>query len=177
MKQRMAMLVLAALVICMLGTPGCRRRSKSGGPGSGDNIGGLLPGGGEAGDASLAYRPEGGLELLPDVQFDKINFDYDSAQVKESERSKVESVADYLKRNAGSGVIIEGHCDERGSAEYNMALGERRALAVRAYLIGLGADGEAIQTKSYGEERPESMGHDEAAWALNRRAAFVFFKR
>jgi peptidoglycan-associated lipoprotein len=104
-------------------------------------------------------------------------FDYDSAQIRESERTKIEAVADYLKKNAGVGVIIEGNCDERGSAEYNLALGERRALAARAYLIGLGIDGANLQTKSYVEEKPVNPGHDESAWSVNRRDEFVFFKR
>jgi peptidoglycan-associated lipoprotein len=72
-------------------------------------------------------------------------------------------------------VVIEGHCDERGSREYNLALGERRALAVRAYLVGLGIDATRLQTKSYGEEQPVAMGHDESSWSRNRRAEFVLF--
>ena len=86
-------------------------------------------------------------------------------------------MADYLKKNAGVGVIVEGNCDERGSAEYNLALGERRSLAARAYLIGLGVDGAMVQTKSYGEEKPVNPGHDDAAWQVNRRDEFVFFKK
>ena len=99
----------------------------------------------------------------------------DSAQVNESERSKVDAVAEGLKSGVG-GVIIEGNCDERGSTEYNLALGERRAMAVRAYLIGLGVDGARIQTKSYGEERPVCPEHDESCWSRNRRAEFVLFQ-
>jgi len=72
-------------------------------------------------------------------------------------------------------VIVEGHADERGSREYNLALGERRALAVRDYLISLGVNSAAIQTKSYGEEMPENMGHDETAWRANRRAVFAIY--
>ncbi|NCC31563.1 MAG: peptidoglycan-associated lipoprotein, partial [Chloroflexia bacterium] len=74
-----------------------------------------------------------------------------------------------LKRNPATRMIVDGHCDERGSNEYNLALGERRALAVRAYLIGLGLDGSRIQTRSFGEERPAAFGSDESAWRLNRR--------
>jgi peptidoglycan-associated lipoprotein len=71
---------------------------------------------------------------------------------------------------------VEGNCDERGSNEYNLALGERRALAVRAYLVNLGIDAGRIQTKSLGEERPVALGHDESSWQQNRRAEFQLFK-
>jgi peptidoglycan-associated lipoprotein len=149
---------------------GCGPRK--GGRRAGDNIGGSTELGGEG----LALRP-GELQILTSVKYEPVFFDYDSAQIRESERTKLEAVADYLKKNAGVGVIIEGNCDERGSADYNLALGERRALAARAYLAGLGIDGANIQTKSYGEEKPVNAGHDESAWRLNRRDDFVFFKR
>ncbi len=109
-------------------------------------------------------------------QFDTVLFAYDSAQVDDSERAKVEAVAEFLKGNASGMVTLEGHCDERGSNEYNMSLGERRALAVRAYLMSLGIDGARIQTKSLGEEQPKDQGHDEKAWSVNRRVEFVIVK-
>lgn len=159
------------VMVCALFATGCRDRK--GGRRAGDNIGGVA----EGSDQALATRAEGDLNILTSVKFDSIMFDYDSAQIRDSERAKANAVADYLKSNPGVGVIVEGNCDERGSTEYNLALGERRALAARAYLIGLGADGAMIQTRSYGEERPVNPGHDESAWKLNRRADFVFFKR
>ena len=76
----------------------------------------------------------------------------------------------------GGVVTVSGHCDERGSREYNMALGENRALAVRAHLIRLGTDAARIQTRSYGEERPLDPGHSEAAWRRNRRGEFLLFR-
>ena len=106
-------------------------------------------------------------------QFASVYFAYDSSQVESAERSKCETAASFLKQNTTANMIVEGHCDERGSAEYNLALGERRALAVRAYLIGLGVDGARVQTKSYGEENPVAMGHDDSSWKLNRRGEFV----
>lgn len=159
------------LLVCALCMTGCRARK--GGRRAGDNIGGAV---GTTDEYGLALRPEGQLNILTSVKYDAALFTYDSAQIQESERPKIEAVADYLKKNADVGVIIEGHCDERGSAEYNLALGERRALATRAYLIGLGIDGANIQTKSYGKEQPVDPGHDESAWRLNRRSEFVFFK-
>lgn len=109
-------------------------------------------------------------------QFDTVIFAFDSAQVEDAERAKVEAVAGYLKANAAAMVTLEGHCDERGSNEYNMSLGERRSLAVRDYLMNLGIDGARIQTKSFGEEQPKDKGHDENAWRVNRRVEFVVTK-
>ena len=81
--------------------------------------------------------------------------------------------AEVLKRYATWVVTIEGHCDERGTAEYNLALGERRAVAARSYLVSLGIGADRLKTVSYGKEFPFDPGHDEAAWAKNRRAHFV----
>jgi peptidoglycan-associated lipoprotein len=78
-----------------------------------------------------------------------------------------------LKQNGNARVQIEGHCDERGTTEYNLALGERRANAVREFLMKMGIPKSRIDTISYGKERPSDMGHDDAAWAKNRRAVFV----
>ncbi|MEI6891977.1 MAG: OmpA family protein [Pontiella sp.] len=102
-------------------------------------------------------------------------FAYDSSQVNPEEASKCEEVADLLRKGTYEGVIAEGHGDERGSREYNLALGERRSLAVRDYLISLGVDPTIVQTKSMGEEMPADMGHDEAAWRKNRRVEFVLY--
>ena len=107
--------------------------------------------------------------------FPAVLFAYDSSQVNPEEAGKCDDVAAHLKRNSGGGVIVEGHGDERGSREYNLALGERRALAVRDYLISVGVDPSAIQTKSYGEEQPDNMGHDEGAWRSNRRVVFAIY--
>lgn len=106
---------------------------------------------------------------------DPVFFAYDSSQVNPEEASKCEEVAKLLKKGKYEGVIVEGHGDERGSREYNLALGERRSLAVRDYLISLGADSSVIQTKSFGEEMPADMGHDEGAWRKNRRVEFALY--
>ena len=81
--------------------------------------------------------------------------------------------AEWLRENADTSIIIEGHCDERGTNAYNIALGERRAESAKAYLTDLGIDGLRLTTISYGEERPVDPGHNEEAWAKNRRAHFV----
>jgi peptidoglycan-associated lipoprotein len=102
-----------------------------------------------------------------------VYFDFDSSTIKPSENSKIEKVADYLKGNASHAVKIEGHCDERGTEEYNRSLGERRALAVREHLVSAGIAPDRIETISYGEDRPVEPGHNEAAWKKNRRGVFV----
>jgi peptidoglycan-associated lipoprotein len=99
-----------------------------------------------------------------------INFEYDSADLGADAREILKANAEYLKKNPGLDVLVEGHCDERGSLEYNMALGQRRATAVRKYYIKLGVSAARISTISYGEERPVDSGHTEEAWAKNRRA-------
>lgn len=102
-----------------------------------------------------------------------VYFDFDKSAIKGSEMSKIESVADYLKKNPKDYVLIEGHCDERGTEEYNRALGERRALSAREKLAAQGVGAERIRTLSYGEDKPAGPGHDEAAWSKNRRCEFV----
>lgn len=106
--------------------------------------------------------------------FQPIYFSYDSSAISPDQAIICEGVAQHLKQ--GGGVIVEGHGDERGSREYNIALGERRALAVRQYLIQLGVDASQIQTLSYGEENP-AVGdqHDESAWSKNRRVEFAIY--
>jgi peptidoglycan-associated lipoprotein len=102
-----------------------------------------------------------------------VYFDFDSSVVKTSEKHKVAAVADYLKANKGKAVRVEGNCDERGTEEYNRALGERRALAVREELISLGIGATEVDTTSYGKDRPLEPGHNEAAWKKNRRDDFI----
>ncbi len=103
-----------------------------------------------------------------------IYFDYDSSNVREDFQSVVEAHATYLAAHPETMITLEGHADERGSREYNLALGERRALALRRQLVLLGATAGQIRTVSYGEERPVAEGHDEQSYALNRRAEIVY---
>jgi len=100
-------------------------------------------------------------------------FAFDSQEIDDAMRATLDANADVLRRYPNWVVTIEGHCDERGTAEYNLALGERRALAARAYLVQVGVSGDRLRTVSYGKEFPFDPGHDEAAWAKNRRAHFV----
>ena len=129
-----------------------------------------LTGGHESNPASLH---QGWLEDAQTLKTDTVFFDFDSSVLKSSEKPKVSAVADYLKANAGKAVRVEGNCDERGNEEYNRALGERRALAVREELIRLGIDPTRVDTISYGKDKPAVQGHDESAWRQNRRDDFI----
>jgi len=105
--------------------------------------------------------------------FDPVFFDFDSYALREDGRAALDKDAKLLRDNPDIQITIEGHCDERGTVEYNQALGERRAQAARDYLVAAGLAESRIQTVSYGKERPFDMGHDEAAWQKNRRAHFA----
>ena len=100
-------------------------------------------------------------------------FDYDSYALRDDSRAALDLNAKLLRENTSLQITIEGHCDERGTVEYNQALGEKRAQAARDYLTGAGIDASRIQIVSYGKERPFESGHDEASWGKNRRAHFV----
>ncbi|MCS7090017.1 MAG: peptidoglycan-associated lipoprotein Pal [Verrucomicrobiota bacterium] len=121
--------------------------------------------------------PRGNYEGWPQdreaLKAQTVYFDFDSAVIKSSERPKIDVVAAHLQSNPFHALIVEGHCDERGTEEYNRALGERRALAVREVLLASGIEPERIVTISYGEDRPVDPGHNEEAWRKNRRAEFV----
>jgi len=107
------------------------------------------------------------------ADFQPAFFDYDAYALRDDARAALDQDARLLRENANLQITIEGHCDERGTVEYNQALGEKRAQAARDYLTGAGTDASRIQIVSYGKERPFEPGHDEAAWSKNRRAHFV----
>lgn len=105
-------------------------------------------------------------------RLDTIYFGYDSYDLSSTSLATLQSNAEFLKTYTEHDVVVEGHCDERGTIEYNLALGEKRASAVREYLVGLGVDRNRVRIITFGEERPQDGGHDESAWSKNRRAAF-----
>ncbi len=102
-----------------------------------------------------------------------IYFSYDSAGLTMEAQGILRTKADWLRKNQGVSIAIEGHCDERGTTEYNLALGDRRAEGVKAFLGDLGVESARMTTISYGEERPQDPGHSESAWSRNRRAHFI----
>jgi peptidoglycan-associated lipoprotein len=109
----------------------------------------------------------------PEASVRDINFDFDSSTIRPDAREILKVNADFLLKNKAATIVIEGHCDEKGTAEYNMALGQRRAQETKKYLVNLGIKESIIRTISYGEERPLDPGNTEEAWAKNRRAHFL----
>ncbi len=107
---------------------------------------------------------------------ENVYFDFDQFTLSADARKVLGDNAKYLQANSGVQVVIEGHCDERGSDEYNLALGESRALAAKEYLVSLGISAKRLSVISYGEEKPAAKGTTEAAWAKNRRAEFKAVK-
>jgi len=101
-------------------------------------------------------------------------FDYDRAVINPDDLASLEMHATILRNNRDRSIVLEGHCDERGTREYNLALGERRSDAVRSFLTSAGVSARQIETVSYGEERPEDPGHNESAWSRNRRAVMIY---
>jgi peptidoglycan-associated lipoprotein len=156
---------LLGLMVCALafGTLGCKKKPKAGEgvPGEGIEIE-------QAYDVEIA---ETDWSQAPAV-YGKVYFDFDKSNIKPEFQATLEAIADDLKANGHRFVRAVGHCDERGTNEYNFALGERRAESVKSYLVALGVEAGRIRTLSKGEEEPADPGHDEAAWAKNRRVEF-----
>jgi peptidoglycan-associated lipoprotein len=183
-------LVLCVLFVSAFGIlTGCARKSKAvtakfpetgegatavcppGGPGAlGERRGGEV----EEGEMGIPQSNLARTTLFNEAakELQTIYFAFDSSALTPESRVKLETAATWMKQNPRVRVQIEGNCDERGTSEYNLALGERRALAARRYLISLGVDTDRIYTISYGEEKPAVQGHDEAAWKWNRRDDF-----
>lgn len=116
--------------------------------------------------------PEPEVVRLTEDQFQIAYFDLDKYNLRGDARSALEANARLLKDNPNVNVLIEGHCDERGTVEYNLALGEKRARTAMDYLVSLGVEGGRLETISYGKERPVALGHNESSWSKNRRAEF-----
>lgn len=123
-------------------------------------------------DESL-LQPEEKAAALPTLDLRDVNFDYDRSNLRADAIAILAVNARLLKENPNARVLIEGHCDERGTIEYNLALGERRANAVKNYLKDYGITADRLSTISYGKERPLDSRANEESWAKNRRAAFV----
>lgn len=192
MKRSALLNLFIFAIVLSIGAIGCSRGPKSLTP---------IPGSGSAGGSGPGYddvSPVGqddvmgeGLaqsnmgrtkvdEGVPDPDFfsnETVYFEFDSSAVNPNDIGKIQAVADYLAANQTHSVIIEGHCDERGTEEYNRALGERRALAVREILVNnMGASSDAVFTLSFGEDVPAVDGNTEEAYRLNRRGEFVLLR-
>lgn len=123
----------------------------------------------DVGPATSIGPAAGSQDDLDATAGDRVFFEYDSAELTATARRTLQAQADWLRANNGVAVTIEGHADERGTREYNLALGDRRATAAKNYLVALGISGSRVATISYGKERPADGGSDESAWAKNRR--------
>lgn len=145
---------------------------------SGTNAGGAQAGEDLAAENEkvAAKETEKVKQLEAAVQGKMVHFDFDRSEIKPEYYSVVKAVADYMAADTAVTVAIEGHCDERGTREYNLALGERRAKAAKNALVAQGISPDRITTISYGEERPLDPRHNEEAWAKNRRGEFKFSK-
>ena len=131
------------------------------------------PGGGGGEQSPNWSNPDNFNEDRASLAAHTVYFDFDSSVIKNNEKPNVEAAAAYLKANPNVGLRIEGNCDERGTEEYNRALGERRALAARELIVASGVEADRVVTVSYGKDKPAVSSHDEAAWAKNRRDVFV----
>lgn len=171
---------LSAVALALL-AGGCRYNKAAKGAGGAGDADGVDITGAESVTTSgdLSSIGENRFEDLyarcTDVEFEAIYFGFDSTVVPPAELGKADSVARHLVDNPSRVVVVEGNCDERGSNEYNMSLGELRAQTVRNYLLNSGIDASRIQTRSFGEEKPASEGHNESSWARNRRDEFAIF--
>ncbi len=168
MKRIFTLALSVALVLMVVASMGCSKKAVSSGPA----------------EPVAAPPPETEVETLPPrepvvvpepekVEFEDVFFDFDKAELRTDGRNALMRNGEMLQRHPEVSLLIEGHCDERGTREYNLALGDKRAKAAHDFLVRFGIDPNRIETISYGEERPFAMGHTESAWALNRRAHFV----
>ena len=165
-------LALSAIIASVLLVAGCSSTGTKDDPGAAvEDRGGATTSGASAGGAWSGNPLENPNSLL----YTKIvYFDFDQSTIRSEFVDVLRAHAGYLISNPSVSVLVEGHADERGSREYNIGLGERRANAVRTFLEAEGVSTSQINTISYGEERPMAMGHDEVSWAENRRGVLVY---
>ena len=166
MRRRFGAIVVAIGVIA-LGSAGCASKNA----GSGDDAGQGTGTGSEFDDGSLGQGSSVSTSALSDLE--TVYFDYDKSSIRSDSAGVLRNNAGVIKANAGWGELtVEGNTDERGSEEYNLALGERRATAVKRYLVDLGVPSSRLRTVSFGEAKPAVPGHDESAYRYNRRSDF-----
>jgi peptidoglycan-associated lipoprotein len=200
MKLNKIILPLMLALAAMLATTGCKKGFNGVTPLYGSKpgpIGGEIPGGTLSSGSQLGQEtpptttafPTGPIPLPDNRTWDPkdtiqepmadqtVHFAFDSAAVQSKEESKIIIVSEKLKSDPSALMWIQGNCDERGTEEYNRALGERRALALREALIRSGIEVERVQTISFGKDKPVDTGHDESTWAANRRGDFILCHR
>jgi peptidoglycan-associated lipoprotein len=161
MKRRSIALVVAAVFTLVLGSVGCQQTA---------------PAPEDTGVKGEFPTDTGAVETVETVELTELStiyFDYDKATIRADQRESLQSDAKAIQGQSGLGVVtLQGNCDERGSEEYNLALGESRAASVKKYLVDLGVPSSQLKTVSFGESKPAVPGHDESAWKWNRRVDF-----
>lgn len=159
--------VYGVLAFVLLFTAGCSSKNAVAPSGAGDGASG-------APVSSVESGPSGyGFDEYQTGPLGDVFYEFDSSELSAEAQNQLRENATWMGNNAAASTMIEGHCDERGTSEYNMALGERRAANAKEYIVRLGIPSSRIETVSYGEEKPFAAGHDESAWSKNRRAHFV----
>ena len=170
MRFSLVMTFAAALLVAACSTPS---EDTGGTTGSGSTgTGATTQSTGTTAQTIPGAEPGSQEDLTVEVG-DRVFFDFDKYNIRADQRGTVEALAAWLDTNPSVTLTIEGHCDERGTREYNLALGERRANSVRDYLVALGINPGRLTTVSYGEERPAVLGSNDSAWAQNRRGVFA----
>jgi peptidoglycan-associated lipoprotein len=172
MKMTNKARTLALLLIASTALAACGKKEVKDLPPVADNT----PGSGtDTGPATGGVMPGSQEDFLASVGMngDRIFFDTDRFNIDSADQATLQSQAQWLARYPNTRITVEGHADERGTRDYNLALGERRANAAKNYLASLGVDASRIQTVSYGKERPQALGSNEEAWAQNRRAVTI----
>ncbi len=168
-------LLIAVILLVTLGAVGCSKKNEKKGE-SGDPVSSVVN---SSDEDSLNVGGANTLEVNGSSDQNSagglttVFFDLDSSDISGSTKDALNANAEFLKTNKNIKILVEGHCDERGGTQYNLALGEKRAKAVKDYLTAMGVQAKRIETKSLGKESPLDFGHDESAWAKNRRGSFV----
>lgn len=172
MRKTPALILVAAMALATLFAAGCAKKAAEAPPTPPPAPPVVQPVTPEPAPTPAAETPV----PVPSVtagDFTDVFFDLDSYTLRDDAKVALDRAAKLLRDNADVNITLEGHCDERGTVEYNQALGEKRANAARDYLVNAGVPAARVQSLSYGKERPFAEGHDESAWAQNRRAHFV----
>jgi peptidoglycan-associated lipoprotein len=159
------LMLLAGASLIVTGCASTKRELPDGPMNSGQNQGNN--------SANQGVIPGSQEDFVANISSDRVFFNTDRFDIDSEDAATLASQAEWLKRYPSVRVTIEGHCDERGTRDYNLALGERRANAAKNYLASLGIAAARISTISYGKERPDALGSDEASWARNRRAVSI----